>query len=518
MATMIDAYPHGQPLHTDPSRLRTGRQRDASRAVRDARERLASHSGTRPAFDYEILLEHMRNRQSSLLAVMVLISLLAFTASYWLDYRHALAWAAASLTALLGTAWLGQRFARIPETEVRLDPWRRRFMLAEGLIGLSFASLFFLPGIGGGETAIFAFGAAMTGVAINAMVASNLPRSVLIGTLPIAVAAAVQLARGQSLVDYSMSGFLALAEAFFAFLAYRLHDSALTMMEYRVEKDALIAELEQAKAISDDSRRRAEEANLAKSRFLATMSHELRTPLNAILGFSEIMMGEVFGPLGNDHYKEYAGDIHNSGRHLLDLINEILDLSRIEAGRYQLNEEAIFLADVAEECVHLMALKAKTKALTLITQVEPDLPKIWADERAIRQVILNLLSNATKFTQTNGEIRIRAGWTAGGGQYVSVQDNGPGIPDNEMETVMQAFGQGSLAIQTAEQGTGLGLPICQALMQMHGGTLDLKSVLRQGTTVTMTFPPARVLEIMPPIAGISEMPTTPQRRPMARAS
>ena len=310
---------------------------------------------------------------------------------------------------------------------------------------------------------------------------------------------ALKLAMGRGFVDYSMASFLVLAEIFFVLLAYRLYQSTLTMMEFRVEKDALIAELEQAKVISDDSRRRAEEANLSKSRFLATMSHELRTPLNAILGFSEIMMNEVFGPVGNEHYKGYASDIHTSGQHLLKLINEILDLSRIEAGRYQINEEAVTLSFLAEECHHLLKLKAKSKNQTIIEQFEPDLPKIWADERAVRQIILNLLSNAVKFTQPGGEIHIRLGWTAGGGQYVSVRDNGPGIPENEIPTVLEAFGQGSLAIQTAEQGTGLGLPICVALMQMHGGTLDLQSKLREGTEVTITFPPSRVMEVMPPI-------------------
>lgn len=171
------------------------------------------------------------------------------------------------------------------------------------------------------------------------------------------------------------------------------------------------------------------------------------------------------------------------------------------------------LSLVVEECHHLMKLKAKTKQITIVEQVEPDLPKLWADERAVRQIVLNLMSNAVKFTQIGGEIRIRIGWTAGGGQYVSVKDNGPGIPENEIPLVLQAFGQGSLAIQTAEQGTGLGLPICQALVQMHGGTMDLRSVLREGTEVTVTFPPTRVMEVMPAIQG--DQPKKMRRAMMA---
>ena len=142
------------------------------------------------------------------------------------------------------------------------------------------------------------------------------------------------------------------------------------MLEFRAEKDALIAELEEEKSISDEARRRAEAANIAKSRFLATMSHELRTPLNAILGFSEVMKAELLGPMQNDNYKEYAGNIHDSGRHLLHLINEILDLSRIEAGRYELHEEPVRLADVVEDCQRLLKLRAESKGLQIVLEFE----------------------------------------------------------------------------------------------------------------------------------------------------
>ncbi|WP_053239539.1 ATP-binding protein [Pleomorphomonas koreensis] len=488
-----------QTARLEQNRQRSLRRRDVTRAVRDVRERLSSDTGTRPAFDYEILLEYARNRLSSWLSVGLLIVALGGTAAYWMTSEYVAVWFGAVFLAHALIGLIARRFGQMPAPSVNLRYWRRQFLIAEALFGLTFSALFFLPGALFGGSGTFAFGALLTGIAVLAMVASNLPRAVVLSTLPIAIGGALKLAMGRGFVDYSMAGFLVLAEIFFVLLAYRLYEATLTMMEFRVEKDALIAELEQAKAISDDSRRRAEEANLAKSKFLATMSHELRTPLNAILGFSEIMMNEVFGPVGNQHYKGYAADIHTSGQHLLKLINEILDLSRIEAGRYQINEEAVTLSFLAEECHHLLKLKAKTKNLTILEHFEADLPKIWADERAVRQIILNLLSNAVKFTQPGGEIHIRLGWTAGGGQYVSVRDNGPGIPENEIPTVLEAFGQGSLAIQTAEQGTGLGLPICVALMQMHGGTLDLQSKLREGTEVTITFPPSRVMEVMPPI-------------------
>ena len=152
------------------------------------------------------------------------------------------------------------------------------------------------------------------------------------------------------------------------FLAKGLNSTALAMLEFRAEKDALIAEIEEEKSISDEARRRAEAANIAKSRFLATMSHELRTPLNAILGFSEVMKCELLGPMQNENYKEYAGNIHDSGRHLLQLINEILDLSRIEAGRYELHEEPVRLTDIVEDCLRLLMLRAESKGLQVVLE------------------------------------------------------------------------------------------------------------------------------------------------------
>jgi two-component system cell cycle sensor histidine kinase PleC len=229
------------------------------------------------------------------------------------------------------------------------------------------------------------------------------------------------------------------------------------------------------------------------------MSHELRTPLNAILGFSEIIKNEILGPIGNANYKEYVGDIHSSGQHLLNLINEILDLSRIEAGRYELNEEPVQLAHIAEDCARLMQIRARSKNLSISENYVRQLPRLWADDRAVRQIVLNLLSNAIKFTPSGGEIEVKVGWASGGGQYVSVRDTGPGIPPEEIPIVLSSFGQGSIAIKSAERGAGLGLPIVQALMQTHDGTFELRSKLREGTEAIATFPQSRVMEALPPI-------------------
>jgi len=295
--------------------------------------------------------------------------------------------------------------------------------------------------------------------------------------------------------------------------------------------------LAEARAIHSEQRalemaQQAQNASKAKSEFLASMSHELRTPLNAILGFSEVMKTEVFGEHAVPAYKEYSADIHNSGVHLLGLINEILDLSRIEAGRYELNEESVSLAGIVEDCHHLLKLRATNRGMTLHEVFEADLPRLWADERALRQICLNLLSNAIKFTPQGGEIWLKVGWTASGGQYMSVKDTGPGVPEEEIPIVLASFGQGSNSIKSAEQGAGLGLPIAKSLADLHGGTFVFKSKLRIGTEVVVTFPPERVVAAMAPMteqapsitpSALDEPMLTPEerrrlsRRPLFRA-
>jgi two-component system cell cycle sensor histidine kinase PleC len=337
-------------------------------------------------------------------------------------------------------------------------------------------------------------------VAVSSMLASSLPTAVFAATTPITVAVALNFLFMRDVNGYILAGMAVTAQCYFGLLAYRLYTSALATLEARAEKDALIGELEQAKAKSDEARRRAEAANIAKSSFLAQMSHELRTPLNAILGFSEVMNNEIFGPHHVAAYKDYASDIHHSGRHLLGLINEILDLSRIEAGRYELNEDAVALVPVVEECHHLLKLRANNRGMTIHERFEPDMPPIWADERAVRQVCLNLLSNAIKFTPQGGEIWLSVGRTAAGAQYLSVKDNGPGIPEEELPVILDSFGQGSNAIKSAEQGAGLGLPIVKNLMDLHGGTFTISSKLRVGTDVTVCFPADRVMSPLEPLS------------------
>jgi two-component system cell cycle sensor histidine kinase PleC len=235
---------------------------------------------------------------------------------------------------------------------------------------------------------------------------------------------------------------------------------------------------------------RAEGANKAKSEFLANMSHELRTPLNAINGFSEIMTAELFGPLGDRRYKEYVGDILSSGQHLLSVINDILDMSKIEAGKMTLRFEALDLHDVAEDAVRLVRGRADAAGLRLSVDMD-DLPEVEADFRALKQVLLNLLSNAVKFTPRGGAIRVfaRAGRDAEGDErvQVSVQDTGIGISREDLARLASPFEQVESQHSKTHQGTGLGLALSKALIAMHGGALDIQSEPGKGTTVTFTI-------------------------------
>jgi len=343
------------------------------------------------------------------------------------------------------------------------------------------------------------FAMVLVSIAANAVSSNALPWATLMSTLPVTLTVSGNLLVLGGTLNYTLGAVVLFGELFFLYLARQMHGKNLETITHQSEKDALIGELEEARQMSDEARRHAEQANIAKSQFLATMSHELRTPLNAIIGFSEVLKSELLGPHQVPQYKEYAGDIHGSGQHLLNLINELLDLSRIEAGKYELNEEVVSLVDIAEDCRRMMELRAKSKGIELVFNVGNNLPRLWGDERAIRQVVLNLLSNAIKFTPQSGKVTLVVTRSSDGGQMVSVKDNGPGIPEDEIETVLSSFGQGSLAQKTAEQGAGLGLPIVQKIMELHQGRFDLFSKLRFGTEVIATFPRARVMDALAPV-------------------
>ncbi len=263
--------------------------------------------------------------------------------------------------------------------------------------------------------------------------------------------------------------------------------AAIVLMQ---ERDCLLAELVTAKLESDRGREQAEAASLAKSQFLANMSHELRTPLNAILGFSEMIASRIFEH-DPDRNAEYAGLINCSGKHLLALINDILDLAKIEAGRWKLEEAELDLHIIARDALHLVTWRATDHDVALVNAIPAGLGLLYADERAVKQILLNLLSNAVKFTPAGGRVTAFARHNAEEFCF-GVVDTGVGIAPEDLGQVFDSFGQGKHDIAVADKGTGLGLAIVKGLVEAHGGRISLESQIGQGTCVTVHLPPDRL--------------------------
>jgi len=231
----------------------------------------------------------------------------------------------------------------------------------------------------------------------------------------------------------------------------------------------------------------AERANRLKSMFLATMSHELRTPLNAIIGFSELMHGQLYGPLGDARYREYSGLIQGAGHHLLSLINDVLDMSKIEAGKFELHREHFDIREIIRDCLDLMRDRAGQGKVELSENIQSTPLGIKADRRAIKQILLNLLSNAIKFTPEGGQVIVHAK-SENGTLVVSVEDTGIGIPSDQVSRLGNPFVQVRNSAGASHEGTGLGLALVRALAEIHDGQLKIESVLAHGTTVSISIP------------------------------
>jgi cell cycle sensor histidine kinase DivJ len=235
------------------------------------------------------------------------------------------------------------------------------------------------------------------------------------------------------------------------------------------------------------ARDEAESANRAKTQFLANMSHELRTPLNAVIGFSEILNRELFGALGEQRYRDYARLIHESGEHLLHVVNDILDMSKIEAGKLKLVKEPFDVSSLIASCVEIMRQVTEAKQLSLITDVAPGMPELVADRRACKQMLLNVISNAIKFTDAGGWVRISAREQNGSIEFI-VADNGIGIDEQDLPKLGNPFVQADNAYNRSHDGAGLGLSVVKGLARLHGGRLAIMSKLGQGTTATIALP------------------------------
>jgi signal transduction histidine kinase len=275
----------------------------------------------------------------------------------------------------------------------------------------------------------------------------------------------------------------------------RAQERITELDELRRSLEARSEELARTADSLAQARDAAESGNRAKSAFLANMSHELRTPLNAIIGFSELIAQEIFGPLGDKRYAEYSTDILNSGKHLLDIINDVLDLSKVEAGQMTLRESSVEIPDVIESCGRLLGERARNGNISLRLDVSSGLPTIHADPVRLKQIVINLASNAVKFTPAGGTVTISARLDAKGDILLAVTDTGIGMRQEDIPIALTPFGQIDSSLARRHEGTGLGLPLCRALVEMHGGTLGLASEPGKGTTATVRLPAARVLAI-----------------------
>lgn len=305
---------------------------------------------------------------------------------------------------------------------------------------------------------------------------------------------------GVGLVGLLLTGLLALylvsAQNRQQVIERRVEQRTAELLAANESNAALEGEIRERKRVEAELRtakEQAEVASRAKSEFLAMVSHELRTPLNAVIGFSEMLIFEMFGPIGDKRYKGYAEDIRSSGLHLLGLINNILDLSKVEANKFQLNEQKINLSDLVADAMHLVESKAQAVGIGLNIEIDEGLPALYADERALKQILLNLLSNAIKFTKRKGRVTVSARYDGARGLILSVSDTGIGIAEADLMSVVKPFMQVDSSLARKYEGTGLGLPLTKSLVGLHGGTLEIESILEEGTTVRAIFPPERVI-------------------------
>lgn len=306
--------------------------------------------------------------------------------------------------------------------------------------------------------------------------------------LPLSFLGAVRYLFGGSVEDLCVAVFiLMLGIQFFADgrrLTFRLDQD--TRLRFEVED--LARELEEARDEALRKRFEAETANASKTAFLANMSHELRTPLNAILGFSEIIAKECFGAVGSPRYREYAADIHSSGSHLLSLINDLLDVAKIEAGRMEIEPSELEVRKCFDSALKIIGAKARERRQDLVIEVDPSAPTLYADERALKQILINLVSNAVKFTPEGGRITVLGSRARDGSFQITVEDNGPGIPREKLDKIFKPFSQVDNRYDRQGGGTGLGLALVRGLAELHGGRAWLESEQGKGCRAYVLLP------------------------------
>jgi signal transduction histidine kinase len=380
---------------------------------------------------------------------------------------------------------LHRRFLRTVARRCCTECWARYFCIGSFASGLVWGALALgLPIWGGANEYLLLtlIGAGMSAGALTTIVAYLPAYLAYVGSFVFPLAVALLMHPDQHI---AATGWLMLLYLLvIGFAARNLSQAVTRTIEIRVDNEVLRDSLKQAQIERD-------EARTEKWSTLAQLSHELRTPLNAILGFSEAMREQIFGPLGNDRYKDYAAHVHSSGRHLLTLVAEILQLSQGEAGKLVLNESAVDLAAAVGNCVDDMTPAAHEEELTLKGIVPPDLPLIRADDAKVRQMLAYLVDNAIKFTPSHGAVSLEASQAADGGIDLVVRDTGIGMKVGDIPLVLQPFGRIASPLKHGTEGMGLGLPICKRMAELHGAELVIESEPGKGTACKISFPASR---------------------------
>jgi two-component system, cell cycle sensor histidine kinase PleC len=458
------------------------------------RASIPSASDTSLSWQGELLEIFLRN-QMNLAPIMPIITLLlAMTALLWVTPSVVMAWLVGTLGCHTVQLYLCNRYFLQTRNRAEQHDWIGMISASEFFQGVFWIlPLFYFWPDATPLHRTFLIAAVMAVSVVRLLVVANFMPVLIAGTGMMALGVALRCVVEADIIYFSLASLIIMLEVFFLFVARQLQETARDRLIFRAEKDSLIEELKQEKNRAERERHAAEDANRAKSAFLANMSHELRTPLNAILGFSEVLEQELFGPLQNKSYKDYAGDINTSGRYLLTLINDILDLSRIEAGRRDVMEEPVTMKDCMDHARSMLANRIASKSITITVDAAASLPKLLCDYRAVNQIAINLLTNAVKFTPENGKVTMSARVQLDGRMAFIVSDNGPGIPKAEQQQLLQAFSRGAHATKQAIDGAGLGLPIVKGLMDIHDGQLVIDSESGKGTDIICYFPMKRVL-------------------------
>jgi two-component system cell cycle sensor histidine kinase PleC len=395
-----------------------------------------------------------------------------------------------AVTAAMGaSALMATAYQYYDESENDVDSWLQCFVMIQAFGSLAWGLMPWLCWEPGNPLNHMFLAACVMAVIAGLVAArgSNMKMYVA-NLLPLSLMTCARFLLGDSFSDMLMGAgapFVALQLWFTGSpLVLRMGEDA--RLRFKVED--LARELEETRDEALKKRFEAESANASKTAFLANMSHELRTPLNAILGFSEIIAQECFGPVGSERYRDYAGDIHASGAHLLSLINDLLDVAKIEAGRMDLASRVLDAARTFDVALKLVGSKARDKNQALEIVVEPGAPPLYGDERAIKQILINLVSNAVKFTPLGGRIEVVGGRAANGDFQITVRDNGPGIPRDKLDNIFQPFNQVDNRFDRQAGGTGLGLALVRGLAQLHGGRAWVESEYGRGCSVFVTLP------------------------------